>query len=108
MIVEGLKKAIETDKSLSHGTLRNYDLITCFLDIIDETPEYMQMLASPGSPLHPACSRIDDESDEWWESEDAKCLLEELFFVLDVYAPEGYYFGAHPGDGSDFGYWLIE
>lgn len=64
MIVEGLKKAIETDKSLSRGTLRNYDLITCFLDIIDETPEYMQMLASPGSPLHPACGRIDNESDE--------------------------------------------
>ncbi len=108
MIVEGLKKAIEADKSLSHGTLRNYDLITCFLDLIDETPEYMQMLASPGSPVHPAGARLMDKNDPWWGSEEACDFLSMLFDVLDYYAPEGYYFGAHPGDGSDFGYWLIE
>lgn len=63
MIVEGLKKAIETDKSLSHGTLRNYDLINCFLDLIENTPEYEQLLASPGSLVHPAQARLFDEGD---------------------------------------------
>lgn len=108
MIVEGLKKAIETDKSLSHGTLRNYDLINCFLDLIENTPEYEQMLASPGSPVHPAQSRLGDERDPWWGSEEACDFLSMLFDVLDVYAPKTYYFGAHPGDGSDFGYWKLE
>ena len=105
MIVEGLNKAIETDKSLSRGTMRNCDLINCFLDLIENTPEYEQMLASPGSPVHPAQSRLGDKGNSWWDSEEASFLLEMLFDVLDYYAPEGYYFGAHPGDGSDFGYW---
>ena len=108
MIVEGLKKAIETDKSLSRGTLRNYDLINSFLGLIENTPEYEQMLASPGSPVHPAQSRLWDEGDSWWKSEEACYLLEMLFDILDYYAPEGYYFGVHAGDGSDFGYWEID
>jgi len=28
--------------------------------------------------------------------------------ALNEYAPDGYYFGAIEGDGSDFGFWAIE
>jgi hypothetical protein len=31
--------------------------------------------------------------------------VNELMDDLERLAPEGYYFGAHPGDGSDFGFW---
>jgi hypothetical protein len=53
---------------------------------------------------------VQDEGDAspWWSSEDAQFLLESLFDELDAHAPEGYYFGAHPGDGSDYGYWANE
>lgn len=28
-----------------------------------------------------------------------------LIDTINDYAPDGWYFGAHPGDGADFGWW---
>jgi hypothetical protein len=39
---------------------------------------------------------------------DAQEIIVELFDALDQLSPEGFYFGSHPGDGSDFNYWDIE
>ena len=33
--------------------------------------------------------------------------LEDLFDLLNEFAPDGHYFGSHEGDGSDFGFWKI-
>lgn len=41
----------------------------------------------------------------WWNSKDAACLLESLLDILNDHAPDGWYFGAHPRDSSDFGFW---
>lgn len=46
-----------------------------------------------------------NEDHAWWVSDDVMYLLEDLFDALDDHAPTGCYFGSHPGDGSDFGYW---
>ncbi len=32
---------------------------------------------------------------------------EKIWDVMQELAPEGCYFGAHPGDGADFGYWSL-
>lgn len=37
--------------------------------------------------------------------EQAAFLSDALFDALNDVAPEGYYFGAHPDDGADFGFW---
>ncbi len=37
--------------------------------------------------------------------EDVLDVLADMFDALNDIAPEGTYFGAHPGDGADFGFW---
>lgn len=42
------------------------------------------------------------------ESEASDVDLEALFEVLNELAPDGYWFGGHDFDTSDYGYWLVE
>ena len=92
----------DLDGSVSKRTHRPYDLIHAFLPVLRETAEYVQML-----PMFPAYA-MENEYSDWWDGNDGWQLAQDLFDVLDLYAPEGYYFGAHIGDGSDFGYWKID
>jgi hypothetical protein len=96
------------NQSCSHGTMRNQDLIPALLtwhrDVCPD--EYTQLMLLPFGPI-PSHAQEDDKSD-WWDSDDATELCSQLFDDLDAVAPAGYYFGAHPGDGSDYGYWQHE
>lgn len=99
-----MTKKAATPGSVSWGTMRPQDLIPRFLEELkgldeDRYAEYMERIPEDA---------WDDEEHSWWTSEDASDLLHELFDVLDEYAPEGYYFGSHPGDGSDYGFWPID
>lgn len=95
--------------SISHGTHRPQDLIPVFLDAIREVApaHYEGFMAAPFPPV-PAYVEDEGDDSEWWDSEDARYLLESLFDTLDENAPDGTYFGAHPGDGSDFGFWDLD
>ena len=93
-----------------HATLRSQDLIPAFLDVLRiHNPEAYQQLMIPGAGFAalPSYAQEDEDSD-WWYSEDADHLVELLFDSLNELAPEGHYFGSHPGDGSDFGFWACE
>jgi hypothetical protein len=46
--------------------------------------------------------------EHYYESEDAVYDLERLFDLMDSIAPETARFGAHPGDGADYGFWETE
>ncbi len=93
----------DLDTTVSRATLRPQDLIPVFLTVIKDTAEYVQIMN-----FVPAHALEDDEA-EWWESEDASYFLNEtLWDILNLYAPDGYYFGNTEGDGSDFGYWKFE
>lgn len=50
------------------------------------------------------CEKDESEIDE----DEPDQILEALFDTLGEFAPAYGYFGAHPGDGSDFGFWLYE
>ena len=94
--------------TISHGTMRMQDLIPAFLDAVRgiAPAEYEAYMAMPFGPA-PAHALEDDDA-EWWGSDDALYLFNDLMETLDQHAPDGYYFGTHPGDGSDFGYWPEE
>ena len=81
--------------SLSHGTMRPEDLIPVFSDFIKEHSKnnYDWLLDR-------YAFQVDDESKGW--------MLDDMFEILNNIAPNGYYFGSHPGDGSDYGFWECE
>jgi hypothetical protein len=110
--------------SVSHATMRPEDLIPTFMEVLDEHREAMIMHYST-TLAHPAqvedcknnVGRIDDflgavekrlEDPEYYANECSVYDLEELFDWLGLFAPAYGYFGSHPGDGADFGFWLSE
>lgn len=93
--------------TIIHGTHRLQDLIPAFL----ETLEYIDA-ASYGTlkdtNAQPFDARDIGSEHPFWNSNEAQQLLEDLFDALNAAAPEDCYFGSHPGDGSDFGFWPID
>ena len=77
--------------TLISGTHRTQDLIPVFLEQLGREDTTL-----PG-----------DDDDEWWYSEEAQEYVHGLFDELDATSPPYCYFGAHEGDGSDFGFWPI-
>lgn len=82
-----------------HATLRTEDLIPAFteeLKTLDEKNQYKELIDD--------CEHFRDYEPE----EQDEMLNESLFDALNSFAPEYCYFGAHQGDGSDFGFWISE
>lgn len=89
--------------SVISGTMRPQDLIPAFLDELEMLNcDVFEAMASDRAYI---ASQEADEDSEWWDSEEAGFFLDELFNKLNAEAPEGYFFGAHPGDGADYGFW---
>jgi hypothetical protein len=84
--------------SISHGTLRPEDLIPTFAAELERVRD-----PDCHADLSALCDDVDYDDDE-----EAGDILERLTDALSGYAPDYCYFGAHPGDGSDFGFWLCE
>jgi len=97
------------DVGVSHGTMREEDLIPSFLSVLEAEagnmdPSMRQRVAD----IRKAADWLLDEQE--WDEEDqetATDLTHELFDFLDEIAPEGCCFGSHEGDGSDYGFWSI-
>jgi hypothetical protein len=89
--------------SLSEATMRPEDLIPCFIEAIKN-------IDPDNAPLMDSMSVLEDdiEKEGYFDTEECLWDLEYLFDTLNALAPEGYYFGAHVGDGSDYGFWERE
>lgn len=82
--------------TVSEGTLRADDLIPRFIAVLAE----VQPEIAGGRELEYEEAGDNEESKRW--------VLRGLFDALDEIAPLGFYFGAHPGDGANFGFWECE
>jgi len=93
--------------SVSTGTLRADQLADAFLGAIDDLRLHDRMpegLAYRAQLL--ACTSSSPVADDL--PEDASETVEALIEVLDSAANPGWYFGSHPGDGADYGFWPVE
>lgn len=90
--------------SVSHGTLRTEDLLVAFADEL----EY-QIKRQPRSYKRRDARKLITEARHTNPAtEYALEMVYELQDALEEFAPPYCYFGTHPGDGSDFGYWVSE
>lgn len=100
-----MTKAIRTEAaSISHGTHRSEDLIPAFAGELRLLDANNPLIAEADAVmlLHGLGYSVMQDGDAAME------LTHELMDALEEHAGPGLYFGAHPGDGSDFGYWPVE
>lgn len=89
------------DGSVSSGTMRPEDLIP---DFIWE----LRYLGHRSKNLTEIEKRVERANDEYWQDEECSFDLEELFDMLNEHSLPYMYFGSHPGDGADYGFWISE
>lgn len=106
-----MTKQITTFGSISSGTLLSKDLVPCFADELESILKQIKLAKRNDNhvKLLAECKAIDDcPLPVDWNSDEASEIVNELFVALTEYAPAYGYFGAHPGDGAVYGYWLSE
>lgn len=99
--------------SISHATLRPEDLIEAFGSELEwQIQRNGAFLSLPEN--FPLRDRLASLLGEWQDAWDDKGeliddypedLIDDLSSALNEFSPPYCYFGAHEGDGSDFGYW---
>ena len=99
-----MAKIIRTKSaSISHGTHRNKDLIAAFVGELRALGSEHEIIAEAGAVL-----LLHDIGYKLMDSDAATELTHALMDELGCHAGPGLYFGTHPGDGSDFGFWPVE
>ena len=93
--------------TISHGTLRPQDLLRSFSEAYKQycadEPDYDDSLVRRAGYF---AEFLDVTSDHPRNNETAQMVIDQLIDGLnEVAVRHNCYFGAHEGDGSDFGFW---
>lgn len=101
--------------TISHATLRDEDLIDSFHSELEwhlrrngdffSLPENFGERDRLNNLLGEVSDNCYDEEGDFNHCENASEYIEALSDALGQFSPPYCYFGSHPGDGSDFGFW---
>lgn len=80
--------------SVSSGTFKSDELIPAFIDMLAYFDDERASLRDKEYTDSISSDSRDDN------------MVDDLINELSEYAPDYCYFGAHPGDGADFGFWV--
>lgn len=80
--------------SISNGTMRAEDLCDTFAWELSTLARRAGRIREFSKLIKEARTEPDDD------------VVNDLFDALQEFAPPYGYFGAHPGDGSDYGFWM--
>jgi len=102
--------------------MRNEDLIPCFVDLLSDLNEERSLewqkhfaneleatkeFARLDKMLGQIEERMNSGDDRYYSADDdSDSDLSDLFDELGTFALPYFHFGAHEGDGSDYGFWL--
>jgi hypothetical protein len=81
--------------SISHGTLIDDDIV-----------EAIWLFNQEMNDAH--LDSLIEEYEEVEPDDKSYILNEDIFYYMNDIAPPNCYFGAHPGNGSDIGFWEME
>ena len=123
-----LASDIDSLGACSNGTLRSVDLLPRFVNYlsgaVETIDERVNLLTAPMAPYKVSffsdCRSLISHAGDFHQKHsdefgtdypdelqgEAQDLIQDCIEYLNLLAPENYYFGSHPGDGADFGYWL--
>lgn len=82
--------------SISHGAMRAEDLCDTFAWELSTLARRAGRIREFSELIKDARTKPDDD------------VVNDLVDALQEFAPPYGYFGAHPGDGSDYGFWMYE
>ena len=99
-----LRRVASSQRSVIHGSLRPADMVPAFAHELADMTSHEQVVKITGFTPDNAPA----DGDAFWDTFEAAVILTGLYDALNSVAPEGCYFGAHPGDGSDFGFWMTD
>jgi hypothetical protein len=94
--------------SYSSGTMRPEDLIPAFLSAAEDLRLSREDRQALNEIRAAFATYSEDDPDKTSDTYDPADDLDALFDLLGNYTPDYTYFGAHPGDGADYGVWIVD